>query len=85
VYTVFPEGGVCVCGHSVCVFSGELRGAMWLGGSEVLEGWVHYGGWGNTNCWRVVCGGAGYRVKAMHGWEWVPCFALEDVELVGVV
>jgi hypothetical protein len=75
----------CGCGHSVWVCSGELRGTMWVRGSEVLEGWVHSGGWGYINCWRVVCGSAGCKVDAMRGWKWVPCFTLEDVELVGVV
>jgi hypothetical protein len=34
----------CGCRHGICVFSGALCGTMWVGGSEVLEGWVHIGG-----------------------------------------
>ncbi len=32
-----------------------------------------------------MCGNASRRVEAMRGWEWAPRFALEYVELDGVV
>ena len=44
----------------------------------------HVGGWVCLGYLGVRCGGVGGRVEAMCGWGWVPRFALEYVELVGV-
>ena len=64
--------------RSVC-FRG---GGVGRGGS--LMGCGHLGGWVCLCESGVRCGGVVGRVNAMCDWGWVPRFALEYVELLGV-